>query len=385
MKSAKILFNFISVFLILVITFPSFATVQSNTTTDSTGIENSKLYYIVNAYTPQCMAPNSTSATEYTNVTTVSRAWTQQTLWKVHMTSSGQFQLQSFGGLSGVILEAFGTSIEVESADGDPTEYFVIERINSGAFQGCYYIKQGEYYVTRHSSSGNVYLSNITDSRSIWSFIKSDLGTAEMFNFSFTDNNGVTTNTLGQRNNFMTKFSDLGYTVYSRTNNSSTVAYQRLQDYTDVFLFVGHANSGLIAFFDSSGSQFGAISANGSVLSLHRPNLHIDDLSPNQLSHVRMVLYLGCNSGNDLNNSTNLVNSTYNQGAHFVLGVTDEVLPGLVNEWLYYFIDYLHQGFNINDSMDYAYMMQMQYGNYCEPFTLPTYYVGDTRQYIKIT
>ncbi len=65
----------------------------------------------------------------------------------------------------------------------------------------------------------------------------------------------------------------------------------------------------------------------------------IDDCQKNQLAHARCVLYLGCQTAVDCNMTGigpiyNLLDSTYNKGAHFVFGFTDILYISDVNDFM---------------------------------------------------
>lgn len=49
-----------------------------------------------------------------------------------------------------------------------------------------------------------------------------------------------------------------------------------------------------------------------------------------------------------------LLDETFNKGAHFVLGFTEQVRIPNTNDWLEYFLDNINKGYNINEAIDEA-------------------------------
>lgn len=155
------------------------------------------------------------------------------------------------------------------------------------------------------------------------------------------------------------------------------MAYSKLCNYDDVFVFRGHGTEGLIGFYDSNGSYTGAIAVNSYVYS-NSNNRYIDSCSKNQLASLRCVIYLGCKTGADYLHSTgtyNLVDSTFNKGAHFVLGTTQNVTTGASNAFLEGFLDELkeHNG-DLLSCINQGLMSSRGY---------PIIYVGDGVQYLN--
>lgn len=112
-----------------------------------------------------------------------------------------------------------------------------------------------------------------------------------------------------------------------------------------------------------------------------------------------MILYLGCETGCDgvsnLGVSTcNLIDETYEKGAHFVLGVTEVMYNTTLDDWLYCFLDAIYTRQNIDGAIDFAndVMGTIVYPEYdaqgnkidTEIEGLPIYSRGDSLQYLNI-
>ena len=98
-----------------------------------------------------------------------------------------------------------------------------------------------------------------------------------------------------------------------------------------------------------------------------------------------------CKSGNNLaNTEINLVDETYNKGAHFVLGLTESVMTASVNDWLNCFLISLRNSINdLQQILDDAITnsgnatIKDENGNPKVVTNFPAYFIGDTSQYLK--
>ena len=127
---------------------------------------------------------------------------------------------------------------------------------------------------------------------------------------------------------------------------------------------------------------------------LNTPDLvyYISNLPVNSLCRERCVLYLGCNTGTN-NGKYNLVDSTFDKGAHFVLGTTANVRACDVDIWLENFIIFMQSGeYSIQECLDFMSGSKEttlrttgpggNEGGFIDG-ELPLYYRGDTRQFLK--
>ena len=108
-------------------------------------------------------------------------------------------------------------------------------------------------------------------------------------------------------------------------------------------------------------------------------------LAPNQLAQERCILYMACSTGLPYMTSWvppiiyNLVDDTYQKGAHFVLGTTYDIpnTPAIV--WEKAFHTRAGSGYKIIDCISYA-------SN--QPNSLPLsafYYLGDEKATLKVS
>ena len=187
----------------------------------------------------------------------------------------------------------------------------------------------------------------------------------------------------GRYDNYKSVMNSLGYTSNNWHCVSANSAYGFLRNTNDIFTFVGHglettSGQGMatICFQNSSGGYNGYITTNGAIVNGSN-DYAIDDLDKNALSLERFVLYLGCKTGQTYTvgeTSYNLVQSTYDKGAHFVLGTLETIT---VSE-AYSFLDTFLNNCSTKSVYD---SISSILGD--DPL-FDAYYMGDSRQFIAV-
>ena len=228
-------------------------------------------------------------------------------------------------------------------------------------------------------------MSETISTASMWSIMAVEKRDADIysFNYSYVDSDGKTKTYNSSANNtyFTSVMMNKEYNSYAFNNTSASSAYTYLCGYDDVFVFRGHGAPGLIGFRNSAGEFNGRIAADSAV-SGHSANRYISSCEENELSSLKCVLYLGCNTGVNKvvsGYTYNLVTSTYNKGAHFVLGTTETVVVSASNNFL--------KGFVSGVSSDKRILECIQEGIETAGIdstgrTYPIIYVGDIYQYL---
>lgn len=106
------------------------------------------------------------------------------------------------------------------------------------------------------------------------------------------------------------------------------------------------------------------------------------------LAKARCVLYLGCDTGSDYSlggTDYNLVDATFEQGAHFVLGFTQTVVDADVDDFIEGFLLAL-SSFNdctIEDCINMA-NDNVAIDPTNDPLGMPIYVRGDKYQYLEL-
>lgn len=299
-------------------------------------------------------------------------------------------------------MDVTGNNVDIYTDTNAQCLKFTIDRVLTGAYQGLYLIRYGDKYLAQDSNY-NVYVNASKSSATYWSFMAVEKRFAELFchDYTYTENNQtIFFDTSKQLDYFKTVLGTLDYSAWAHENPSAALAYEFLQEDDDVFVFMGHGGPGIISFCVEGNTSTGAIAVNNVVASRYvvgNDRQYIMALGKNELALTRCVIYLGCSTGVDItcNGTTyNLVDTTYEKGAHFVLGTTETLNTSQLNNWIEFFLDALEDGNNISNALEYAndelgiitVSFDKEDGSegYKEVEGLPTYCVGDQSQCLNI-
>lgn len=342
---------------------------------DSIGIKNNTKYYVMNYSSKRYLSLETASDSNLTNVYTRARSASTLSQWKTDKQTDGTFQLVSVYSSTGKVLDKTGTNIDIYPDNGASYQKFAVYRINSGTYKGLYYIRHGYYYVAQDSDY-NVYLTTTASSSAVWSFMAVDTRFANYYSIAAP-------NTTGRYSDYRTVMSALGYTSNNWHCTSAGSAYVFLNKTNDVFTFIGHgpettSGQGMatICFQNSSGNYNGYITTNSAIVN-GSSDFAIDDLEKNGLTLERCVLYLGCKTGQSYSvggKSYNLVQSTYDKGAHFVLGTLETITVVEAYSFLDTFLDNCSTK-SIYDSISSV---------LSDDPLFDAYYMGDSRQLLCV-
>ena len=181
--------------------------------------------------------------------------------------------------------------------------------------------------------------------------------------------------------------SDIGYIPDKHINALTSFTHDFLRS-DDIFVYVGHADFGMIVFRPdpTAVTPEGRIIAHSNIPCLDPNTFYIDEMPDNALARERCILYLGCHSGSDFlfgGTNYNLVDESFDKGAHFVLGFTQLVVNGDVDDFLEGFLIAVHTSYyNIEECIDIAQrtviLDETNNGQY-----LSYYSRGDKEQYLS--
>lgn len=367
---------------------------------DSTGIKDNTSYYIMNYSSKRLLSLETASDSTFTNVFTRVRSTSTLSQWTTEKQADGRYQLISDYSSTGKCLDVTNSNVDIYTDTGGQYLKFTIDRVESGTYQGLYLIRYGNKYVAQDTDY-NVYVTTSRSAAAYWSFMAVDQRYAELFchDYTYTDDNGNSRHfdTSENYTYFKTVFSALGYSALSYENPTSTAAYTYLWRDDDVFVFMGHGGGGRIAFYKAGNVATGRILAHSNMGFSGTSPYYISDLDDNKLALARCVLYLGCSTGVDYTNNSgtyNLVDATFDKGAHFVLGTTETLYTSQINDWMEYFLTSVSEGKSIQEALISA---SDELGIISVPYEksdgsegtksvdgLPTYFVGDKSQYLNI-
>ena len=356
---------------------------------DPIGLTDDTTYYLLNHGNDKVMTTGGASDINYTNVYAATRDASAATQWRLDILPDGMAQLISVGSATNKCLTVNGTNLCICTNTQSANQKFIIERSETQLYEGYYLIRYGDMYVACYSDY-NVYLVSGVVRRAYWSISKVEKGDADLYSFDYTGYDTTANNEL-----FETTMTTAGYNAYSWENDPASDAYEYLYDTDDIFVYRGHAAPGMIAFKDDDGSRYGGIFVNNAVgdnmFYPRSDQFCIDALESNSLSNLRVVLYIGCSTGADItiNGITcNLVDSTYEKGAHYVLGTTQTVYTNNSDDFLEAFLNSVNEGKNIQLCIQHAIeatgtnvTLEDEDGNEYKG-SYPIYSIGDKKQYL---
>ena len=335
------------------------------------GIKNGTLYYIMNYSNGKLMGLQTASDANNTNVHVGDMTQNTRYQWIAEVQSDGKIQfINVYSPTKKCLNVTNGYNLDIYTDSNQSYQKFTVERVNDSEsdYDGLYTIKNGNMYLGK-STTNSVWLKSTLSSDCYWSFMAVPKQYAEFFCHEYPIGNELFQTTLNYTY-FRNVFNSLNYaTSWSYKNNSATAGYNCMTMRDDVFLFSGHGNAGMIAFYNvvkEGEEEVGVCTGSISVSQGIKPSestatdiKYISDLTANGLNHARAIMYLGCNTGNDYSSPTvggnqNLVDRTFGKGAHFVLGVTKVICTNHHNNWIQYFLENIEQGYNIEDSIYYA-------------------------------
>ncbi len=220
----------------------------------------------------------------------------------------------------------------------------------------------------------------------LWSFEPVNKGDADIYTFYYKNGSILWVfpthfDTRGSASTFVEKCKNMGYNGYHFTNKSASTAYSYMEN-DSIWVFNGHGMSAAetgdplpaICFLDDSGQLDGEIFADSSSLYFNSStDVAINSYSNNALANAQCVLYIGCSTGK-WHDGHNLVNATFNRGAHFALGTTQTIHTNESEKWIKKFFEKADTSATIRECLDHA--------NYYQSLGL-LYYEGDVYKKLK--
>ena len=341
------------------------------------GIRANTEYYIMNYNSDELLSLLSQSDDAYTDAYMQLRMPLNMSKWMVELQSDGKFQFINGFSTTNKCLSVNGYYLCINTDTNTSTQKFTIERVTAEPYEGLYLIKYGDQFVAENTTC-DVVLTSVLSDRCYWSFMPVEKRRAEIFAFNHTFVEGTVTktfNTTGNSSNFEIITDDLGYYGEAYENRGSALAYQNLYKFDDIFVFTGHGEAGVVAFTTTNNQVLGIISGHEYMgYNLYDEAYNINKLPANALSLARCVMYMGCKTANSTDTGYNLLTETFNKGAHFVLGATENTTVGQDQRFIDAFFVEMLDGGSIEDCLIAAQDAVPDH---------PTNYVGDIHQYLK--
>lgn len=364
-----------------IVLFSASANAASN---DVCGINSGTTYYIKNVYNGKYIDVYDGADSNGTNVWTYTFNASNAQKWRVVRNSDGTYTFYAVVSSNNRVLDVTGTNVDIWSYNSSlGCQKFSLQRNTSMAYGGTYQIKYGSKYVIANASSSTVEVSSTGSGlNALWSFEPVVKGDADIYTFYYQTGSilGIIPDyfdSRGAASTFVEKCSNMGYTPYHLTNKSASSAYTCMK-VDAIWVFCGHGTSSsgtpiaTISFKNEDGGNNGHITTNIEILNDEKDRA-VDSLPANALAKSQCVLYMGCRTGVSYS-GFNLVSSTFNKGAHFVLGTTKTLYTDEIEKWTKKFFEKANTGATIRQCIDYA--------NYYQDIGL-LYYEGDVYTKLK--
>ena len=329
------------------------------------GIKNNAQYYVMNNSAKKLLSltGQTDAAHSFVNIRNMSNSDISK--WRVEFQLDNTVQFINVYSPTAKCLTVENSYLYIDTDTNTNTQSggsintaqeFTLERVTEGTYIGLYLIKNGDYFVSLDENNV-VCLATTATERSYWSFMAVQKGYADIYGFNQRDGNKTKSGGSGlidstaQFDNFKTTMNNIGYISEKYVDKPTSDAYTSLQT-CDIFVYVGHGDNGMLVFRPDPTviTPEGRIIANSSITCSDPNTFYINEMRTNALAKARCVLYLGCKTGADFlieNTKYNLVDATFEQGAHFVLETTEEIIDVQTDEWLEYFLDLVSYGFDI--------------------------------------
>lgn len=365
-----------------------FGLTASAASNDVLGIDTNTVYYIKNIFNGKYLDVYNGGDSNGTDVWTYTFNATPAQQWRAVRNSDGTYTFYAIVSANNRVLDVTGTNVDIWTYSSSLNcQKFSLVRNTTLAYGGTYQIKNGSNYVIYDVVDDTVEVSSTGNGlNALWSFETVDKGDADIYTFYYENGSVLWIfpthfDTRGAASTFVEKCENMGYTGYHFTNKSASTAYSYMRN-DSIWVFNGHGVSAAdtgdplpaICFFDDSGQVNGHIFADSSSLYYSSStDVAINSYSNNTLADAQCVLYIGCSTGK-WHDGHNLVNATFNRGAHFALGTTQTIYTNESEKWIKKFFEKADTSATIRECLDHA--------NYYQSLGL-LYYEGDVYKKLK--
>lgn len=338
---------------------------------DTRGISSWTTYYIKNLFDGKYLDVYNGGDANAQDVWTYTYNQSDAQKWTVIRNSDGTYTFHAEVSTNNRVLDVTDNNVDIWTHNSSwACQKFIIERNETYAYGGMYYIKYGSNFVIKNVVDETVSISSTGNgTNALWSFIPVDKDDADIYSFNYWYWEGILYlhyNSTNANSKFETYCENMGYSAYTFVNKPASTALNFLK-YDSVWVHSGHGNVGRMAFVDDEGNWSRIYCSD------------INALATNELASVRVVISTGCSTGGTSgtgapNATNNIIYALYNQGVHFALGWTDDVNTAKSERWLKNFFEKSDEGGTVKESLEHA-----DYWANCGT----KYYYGDVYQQLS--
>ncbi|MBR7020486.1 MAG: RICIN domain-containing protein [Lachnospiraceae bacterium] len=344
---------------------------------DVAGIDSGTIYYIKNTYNGKYLEVQNGTDANGTAVVVNNFTGTSAQKWRVEKKSDGYYRVFAVVSVSNRVLDRSSSAVDIWTYNStyNSQKFTLIRDTSTGYYAGTYQIKNSNDYLI-YNDGTVCFSASGSGSGALWSFEPVTKGDADFFSFYYPTGDGYF-DTRDAASTFCSKCSSMGYNSHHFVNYSAANGANFLE-YDSIWTFCGHGwcpgdvPHATICFKSESGGNNGYLTASSSIIN-GSLDVAISSMTSNKLANERCVLYIGCSTGISYN-GYNLVDATFNKGAHFALGTNFTTLSGAASNWIKKFYEKANTGATIRQCVDYANYYQYIGG---------VYYRGDTFSKLK--
>ena len=294
----------------------------------TSGLTNGSIYNLTNKASGKSLNVNYGSDTNGTNVNQYTKDGSTEQFFKlVYNSSRDSYKLYAMCSSNGGnrVVDVYrpiqaGANVDIWTPDDNDAQDLIITnrgngyysihlRYNTNLALTSYGTGNGGGSGTTSTSTGNVFVTTYTGAdNQLWS-IKT--GAVCNYYVDSADRTGTHTHT-------QTNTQNMGYSYFSRRNNTSSTNFLNDLKNNEIFVFHGHGNSGILA----SSTTTALVSSS-----------NISALQSNSLSKVKLALILSCKGGTAPSGGTSIVDAINGRGAKCTVGWSDTIHMECAVRW----------------------------------------------------
>lgn len=223
--------------LILIVSLCSVSDFSANAASnDVKGINSGTTYYIKNLFDGKYLDVYNGVDANANDVWTYTYNQASAQKWTVVRNSDGTYTFYAKSSANGRVLDVTGSNVDIWTYNSSwACQKFNIERNETYAYGGLYYIKNGSNYVVKNVTDETVSASSVgSGTNALWSFIPIEKNGADIYAFDYwywreeifyTHYDSTDANAK-----FKTYCGNMGYSAYALVNNSAETALNYLKN-----------------------------------------------------------------------------------------------------------------------------------------------------------
>lgn len=307
----------------------------------TSGLISDSVYNITNKASGKSLNVNYGADTNGTNINQYTKDGSIEQFFKlVYNSSRDAYKLYAMCSSNGSnrVLDIYrpiqdGANVDIWTPnDNDAQDLIIINRgngyysihlkYNSNLALTSYGTGNGGGSGTTSTSPGNVFVTNYTGaSNQLWA-IKAG-ASCSYYVDDTSDRTATHTNT-------QINTQKMGYSYFSRMNNTNTTNFLNDLTTNQIVVFHGHGGAGFLLYDSYAGE--------GALVT----SFSFNNLSSNSFSNLKLALIFACNSGTTPTSTISIVDAINNKGAKCTVGWNNSITTVCATKWNQYFWEKLY-------------------------------------------